>query len=214
MKKTILMAVTLLMMAINMNAQEGYEDTKHEVSIAFGVGSTTQLHDSYGDIGNALLGWENKNEKYTGPMYAEYYYHLNEWLGIGSIFAFGNYKNSKPDLFESYYTDDNGNIAFYGRVAKSSYYTLLPAIKFNFVRKTHFGLYSKAALGVTLRTESIEYIDYDTRKNDYNDSENSWLLNWQLSFIGVEAGSPYLRGFAELGYGEQGVVSAGIRYKF
>ena len=87
----------------------------------------------------------------------------------------------------------------------------MPAVKFNFVRKTHFGLYSKAALGVTLRTESVEYnLDY----GDYNDSENSFQFNWQLSFIGVEVGGPYLRGFTELGFGEQGIISAGIRYKF
>ena len=43
---------------------------------------------------------------------------------------------------------------------------------------------------------------------------NALRFNWQFSFIGVEVGSPYLRGFAELGTGEQGVVCAGIRYKF
>ena len=40
------------------------------------------------------------------------------------------------------------------------------------------------------------------------------LFNWQLSLIGVEAGSPYMRAFAELGFGEQGIVCAGLRYKF
>ena len=81
------MAVTLLMMAINMNAQEGYEDTKHEVSVALGVGSSSKLLDDY-----HYYGCYSKNEKYIGPISAEYFYHINKWLGIGSIFAFGNYK--------------------------------------------------------------------------------------------------------------------------
>ena len=85
----------------------------------------------------------------------------------------------------------------------------MPAVKFNFLRKKNFGLYSKAALGVTYRTE---FIDYDDGSEDYD--EKDLLLNWQLSFIGIEAGSPYLRAFAELGIGEQGVVCAGLRYKF
>ena len=82
------------------------------------------------------------------------------------------------------------------------------------MRKTHFGLYSKAALGVILRAESFEYIDYDTRNIVHTDNGNALRFNWQFSFIGVEVGSPYLRGFAELGTGEQGVVCAGMRYKF
>lgn len=209
MKKTFLMAVTALMMAINMNAQEGYEDTKHEVSIALGVGSTSQLFDTYEDIGNALFGWDSKDEKYIGPISAEYFYHINKWLGIGSIFVFGNYKVNLYDNGYGYYSYSRNNSN--KRLGKKScnYYTLLPTVKFNFVRKTHFGLYSKAGLGVTYRTESTEY-NFD---NDY-DTDKSFLLNWQLSFIGVEAGSPYLRGFAELGLGEQGVVCAGLRYKF
>ena len=85
----------------------------------------------------------------------------------------------------------------------------MPTVKFNFVRKKNFGLYSKAGLGVTYRTESI---DYDDGSEDY--SEKALLFNWQLSFIGVEAGSPYMRAFAELGFGEQGIVCAGLRYKF
>ena len=209
MKKNILMAVAVLMMAININAQEGYEDTKHEVSISLGVESNSQWIDTYEDIGNDFFGCYGQNEKYLGSISAEYFYHLNKWLSIGSIFVFGNHKQ---DLYGPiYYPNDNKIYTINKRIGKGSdcYYTLLPAVKFNFVRKNHFGMYSKAALGVTFRTESIEYdLDYD----DYN--EKSLLLNWQLSFIGVEAGSPYLRGFAELGIGEQGIVCAGIRYKF
>ena len=85
---------------------------------------------------------------------------------------------------------------------------LMPAVKFNFLRKKNVGLYSKAALGVTYRTE---YIDYDDGSKDYD--EKDFHVNWHLSFIGVEVGGPYLRGFTELGIGEQGIVCAGLRYK-
>ena len=91
------------------------------------------------------------------------------------------------------------NIILYRRLGKSSNYTLLPAVKFNFVRKTHFGLYSKAALGVILRAESFEYIDYDTRNIVHTDNGNALRFNWQFSFIGVEVGSPYLRGLPNWG---------------
>ena len=40
------------------------------------------------------------------------------------------------------------------------------------------------------------------------------MFNFQVSAIGVEVGSPKFRGFAELGYGEQGIALIGLRYKF
>jgi hypothetical protein len=55
-------------------------------------------------------------------------------------------------------------------------------------------------------------MDYDDGSEDY--SEKALLFNLQLSLIGVEAGSPNMRAFAELGFGEQGIVCAGLRYKF
>ncbi len=202
MKKTFFMAVTALMMAINMNAQVGYEDTKHEVSITLGVGSNSQLIDTYENVIDFVFGYSAENERYMEPISAEYYYHLNKWLSIGSSLTFANHKQ---DLYS---TSHYRTTPTYKGKCSSNYYTLLPGVKFNFLRKTHFGLYSKAALGVTLRTESIEYVADD----EYKDTD--LLLNWQLSLIGIEGGSPYLRAFAELGMGEQGVVCAGIRYKF
>ena len=41
----------------------------------------------------------------------------------------------------------------------------------------------------------------------------STTFNFQATFVGVEVGGA-LRGFAELGVGEQGIILAGIRYKF
>ena len=200
MKKLILIVTAALMMAVNVNAQEGYEDTKHEVAITFGIESNSQWIDTFENI---FSNYTYENDRYMEPISAEYFYHLNKMLGLGAVFVYGNHKQ---DLYD-HWSSSKDKI----RIGKSSnsYYTLMPAVKFNFVRKKNFGLYSKAALGVTYRTESIDYTD---DSDDYD--EKGVLLNFQLSFIGIEAGSPYLRGFAELGVGEQGIVCAGIRYKF
>ncbi|MBR1556645.1 MAG: hypothetical protein IJ647_02615, partial [Prevotella sp.] len=93
--------------------------------------------------------------------------------------------------------------------SKNSYYTLMPAMKFDYLRKKHFGMYSKIAVGATLRKEKY---DSDNDSRDYDDS--AVHVNWQLSFVGIEAGSPAIRAFAELGFGEQGILQAGVRYKF
>ena len=201
MKKFILMVAAALTLAVNVNAQEGYEDTKHEVAIALGMESNSQWIDNFEHVLSVFSGYSYDNDRYMEPISAEYIYHINKMLGFGAIFT---YANHKQDVYSNWTSKKTlvGN-------SSNSYYTLMPAVKFNFLRKKNFGLYSKAALGVTYRTE---FIDYDDGSEDYD--EKDLLLNWQLSFIGIEAGSPYLRAFAELGIGEQGVVCAGLRYKF
>ena len=85
----------------------------------------------------------------------------------------------------------------------------MPAVKFDWLRKKYFGMYSKLAAGATLRQEKY---DSNNGSNDYDDS--AVHVNWQLPFVGIEAGSPAIRAFAELGIGEQGILQAGVRYKF
>ncbi|MBQ3753757.1 MAG: hypothetical protein II864_09470 [Prevotella sp.] len=85
----------------------------------------------------------------------------------------------------------------------------MPAVKFDWLRKKYFGMYSKLAAGATLRQEKY---DSNNGSNDYDDS--AVHFNWHVSLIGIEAGSPAIRGFAELGIGEQGILQAGVRYKF
>jgi transcriptional regulator with XRE-family HTH domain len=86
-----------------------------------------------------------------------------------------------------------------------NYFTVMPAIKFTWLNKSHFGLYSKAALGATLRSEKNDDIHY---------SESEVHINWHATLIGVEFGGTQFRGFCDFGFGEQGVLSAGLRYKF
>jgi len=63
-------------------------------------------------------------------------------------------------------------------------------------------MYSKLALGVLIGSDSGEPNDKTTA-----------ALGWQASAVGAEFGSSF-RGFVELGFGEQGILLAGLRYKF
>lgn len=198
MKKIIIMVAAAMMTVLNVSAQNGYDDTKHEMAISAGALSNSQIIDMFEEIGGALVGARFENEKFTGPISAEYFYHVKNWLGVGGIFVYGK---CKQDVYLA------GSMS---GVSKNSYMTLMPAAKFDWLRKKHFGMYSKLAVGATLRNEKVEY--NDAQKNDYTDSEIH--VNWQASFIGIEAGSPTLRGFLELGTGEQGISLIGVRYKF
>ena len=198
MKNFFLMVAVAMMTAMNVNAQNGYDETKHEVAITYGIDSNSQIIDAFESIGGALVGAKFENESFTGPISAEYFYHVKNWLGVGGILAYGQ---NKQDVFLA--GDKDG-------VSKNSYLTLMPAVKFDWLRKKHFGMYSKLAVGATLRNE--KYDSNDNSSRDYDD--NSMHVNWQVSLLGIEGGSPTIRGFLELGTGEQGIILAGVRYKF
>ena len=198
MKKIFAMVAVAMMTVMNVNAQNGYDETKHEVAISCGAYSNSQIIDVFENIGGAMVGAKFENEKFFGPISVEYFYHMKNWLGVGAILAYGQNEqdvmSGKEKIGES----------------KNTYVTVMPAVKFDWLRKKNFGMYSKLAVGATLRNE--KYDSSNNSNNDYSDSEVH--VNWQVSLLGIEAGSSTIRGFAELGTGEQGIVLAGVRVKF
>ena len=197
MRKVLILAVVAMMTTMCAKAQTGYEDTKHEVAVSYGWLSNSQWVDVLEEMVSIMVGSTCENEKFFGPLSAEYFYHANKWLGVGGMFTLSN---SKQDVYLDKKKD--------GTVSHT-YYTLMPAVKFDWLRKKSFGMYSKLAVGATLRTESINCDDPSAR-----DSESKVHVNWQASLLGIEAGSPKVRGFLEFGFGEQGVALFGLRYKF
>ena len=198
MKKILLLAVAAMMATVNANAWE--DNVKQEVAISYGVWSNSDIINAFETIGTNIFA-STGDEHFMGPIGVEYFYHLNKWFSVGGI---GCYGQMHQDLF---LTDKK--IGKDGEI-KNYYLTLMPAMKFDWVRKSHFGVYSKLGIGGTLRNEKI---DYDAAsKDDYSDTEVH--VNWQISLLGLEAGGNRLRGFLEIGTGEQGIFDIGLRYKF
>lgn len=198
MKKFFLMTLAAVMAATTMSAQNKYYAHQHEVAVAGGILSNSQWIDFYEDITVAMFTGRMEDKKYFGPLSAEYFYHTNSWLGVGGIFAYGH---SKQDVTAA------GDVI--GKHT-NNYFTLMPAVKFDWLRKENFGLYSKLAVGATLRNEKVDFND----PADQDGSDTALHINWQASFLGIELGSPTIRAFAEAGFGEQGVLLAGVRCKF
>lgn len=178
MKKILLMVVAAMMATASVNAQEEYGN---EISVAYGAGSNTDLVMSL-----AKGVFTGKQLDYWGPISAEYFHRLTNTnrLGLGAVFALSGCK-----------WDDTGD-------AKSKYYTIMPAIKYNWVVKKYVSWYSKGAVGMTIDSQSGGRED----KTDV-------MFNFQASLVGFEFGGAF-RGFVELGFGEQGIALAGLRYKF
>ena len=198
MKKSVLFsAFVALMTIVGVQTAMAQDEFKHEVAISYGALSNSQILDVFEEAitapfqGNTTL----KDDKFFGPISAEYFYHLKPWIGLGGILVYGQ---KKGDLYSD---SDNKKIG----EDKNTYLTVMPAATFDWFRRANVGLYSKVGVGVTLRHEVIEEINYD---------ESKMHVNWQLTAIGVEVGSKQIRAFAELGTGEQGIFLGGIRCKF
>ncbi len=201
MKKILVLVVVAMMTAINVNAQS--DDLKNEISISYGAGSVSMIGDGIGNsLGNgffdSILGYKWTNDKQFGSIGVEYFRHLNNpRLAVGGIVTFSRYGEDVEK--------DNQKIGERTRC----YISLMPSVKYYWVNGRNFGFYSKVAAGAMLTTSKSKNLTANTSSND-----SKIFFTGQISAIGLEAGSPNFRAFLEGGYGEQGIMLAGVRVKF
>jgi hypothetical protein len=203
MKKFLVMAAVAFMAAMNVNAQSSVEDLKHEIGVTYGLGLSV-FGDGIGygisnGIFDKLLNRKWVNQEDFGTLCLEYFYHLsNPRWAVGGIVG---YSQCSEDVENR----DDGQIV--GSRSRK-YYTAMPSAKYYWVNKQYFGLYSKAALGVSVMTDKEEM-------NNRSDSSSRLYMAWQVSALCLEGGLPNARLFVEFGAGEQGILwLGGIRAKF
>ena len=180
------------------NAQGGGAP-KSEISLSYGYGSSSGIIDVFDNFSGAIFGDKYDNGSYIGPIGLEYFYHYEPRLAFGLI---GVYNHYKQDIIRS--KTEVGK-------RTNNFFTLMPAIKCNWLIRDSWSLYTKTGIGYTYGHTSATEV---AGGKDIKESSNSSHFNFQVSLVGVEVGGYYLRGFAELGFGEQGVINAGLRYRF
>ena len=196
MRKIILVLVAVSLAVSQVSAQPY---PKNEVAVSYGVLSNSMwlnIFESLIVIVSTLGTVSYSTSEETGSFSAEYMHNLSPMVGVGAV---GCFSSSKSEL--SILNNKEGT-------AHVNFYTLMPGAKFNWMHRKSFGLYSKLAVGATLRTEKQDCNGAD----DVRDS--SVLFNFQCSLLGLEGGSQHVHAFAEFGVGEQGMALAGIRYKW
>ena len=190
-----------MMATMSATAQHRYEDNNHEVALSYGVLSNSQWLDfALMVVTSYVEGYEPVKVSAVGPISAEYFYHATDWLGVGGIFTFGQMNTN--------YNDAIDEVPVY--TGKSTNFTLMPAVKFNWFRRQHFGMYSKVGAGVLMC--NMKAIPVDPVEKPV--TKTGFAFNWQVSALGLEFGGTQFRGFVEGGIGEQGIVLAGLRYMF
>ena len=200
MKKLFLLVAVALLTVTNVSAQN--DEPKQEIAVTYGWASTSDWASIFGNVIEAIFGERfGDNESIVGPISVEYFYHLKPWLGVGAIGAYGQF--SQDIVSRDDENDVIGN-------KKTNYATFMPAVKITYLNRDIVGLYSKLAVGATRRSEKKTYVDESREGRDISE----FHVNFQVSLLGVELGSQNLRGFAEFGFGEQGMLCVGARYKF
>lgn len=200
MKKAIVMVVATLMATLTVHAQNS--ELKNEIGVSYGAGLSL-IGDGLGngigrgllEIGSGVYKWEN--EKQFGSLSVEFFHHLSiPKLAVGAI---ASYSRCGEDI-----VSQKDNVKAGDRTR--NYISLMPAVKYSWINKEHFALYSKVAAGATLLSE--------TGKNTVQSFDDSKLyFAFQVSALGIEFGGK-LRAFIEAGAGEQGFGLAGLKYKF
>ena len=199
MKKYFVMAVVALMTTMNVNAQS--DDPLNEIGVSYGLG-VSLIGDGIGNgIGFALFeSWSGRkltNDKQFGSLGVEYFRHLdNPRMAVGAIATYAQYGEDVED--------NNQKVGERTR----HYFSLMPAFKYYYVNGKNFGMYSKLAAGAMMSVFKSE----DTKGG--SDSDSKLYFMYQVSALGIEFGSQNFRGFLEAGAGEQGIVLAGLKYKF
>ena len=179
-------------------------EPKNELAIGYGAPINTS---KYFDLLSVLYYSDYNKRSIAGPISIEYFHFVSPTIGVGAVAVY-NLSGI------TYYYDDNeglGNVI--SATSNINWMTLMPAVKFRWLRKEHVGIYSKLAFGATYGVEVItkklptEVVKI--KKHCY-----AVIPNFHASLVGVEAGSSNLRCFAELGFGEQGLIHGGVRYRF
>lgn len=176
------------------------DDPKNELALGYGAISNSNVLDVFTDVVSAIFGARFNNKKFVGPFSAEYFYHVSPLVGVGGITVFNHHTQ---DVLQSEQVTGKRT---------SNYFTILPAVKFKWLRKHKWGMYSKVGLGYT-RAE-YKTTGKDSEGTYTKDSSGDNFFNFQASLVGIEAGNRNVRGFAELGFGEQGLIHGGIRFRF
>lgn len=222
MKRVLVIAVAAMVATMGVQAKQKtkYYKTKHEVQVSIGTASNSEIVSGFGNAfealgeavitsimtaGQAMAFDSYDNESYTPAIAVGYYYNVTPLIAVGGYAA---YNGMNRDVIANIKTENSHKKEKVGESSRSNY-SLMPSVKFHWVRKKNFGFYSKLGVGFTMMTEKCK-----SDEGGKSESETDTMFDFDITPFGVDGGSEYLRGFVELGMGEQGVLCAGLRYKF
>ncbi|EGK03137.1 MULTISPECIES: outer membrane beta-barrel protein [Dysgonomonas] len=194
MKKLIIAIILTCCFSASLSAQQR---SRHETTLGYGMGTTSELLDALTDIivWGITAGTTSSDDTYSGAFHIGYKYSITERFSLGGTFL---YENGKSDAY--FKGDRTGEF-------NRNYYTFAAEGKVKYLNKKNLALYGLFGTGATIYEQKFTGNDNTTDKN------SNLHINFQLTPIGIQFGKN-IGGFAELGCGYKGIISAGIFTRF
>lgn len=194
MKKKFLLLVFVTLFVGEAFAQE----QQHEVDVGYGVLSSNEFVDLFSNIlATALTGgsYKTENNKGIGNIQAGYKYIPTKRIAVGATYV---YAGLSSDVMSG--DTKSGTL-------DKKYHTLAGEFEFRYIAKERFKLYSTLGAGATKYDETYTPTTGEVDKND------DIYFNFHVSALGLKFGDK-VGGFAEVGFGYKGMVSAGLFFRF
>jgi|GEM_PF-6662695 len=172
-----------------------WNNKKNQIHVSYGFASLTTIAHAVGTIFIAAIDkdWDLET---SGSINFGYTYNVNQRLGLGVDATYEHLKASST--------------------LKYDVWSWLARARWYYMQKEKIAMYGKLGAGVI-----VAFFDDDKKsssssssdkKNEDEDISTRFAL--QVSPFGIEVGGQTLRGFAEAGFGEQGVIQLGVRCSF
>ena len=196
MKRTVFVALAVLLLALvpssRMSAAKYDEEVSNDIYVSYGRGTVGEMLNMFaGVLVTPFLGEGTDLIKVnsTGSVIAGYNRMLENWFWLGGSLSYESHSCRYEKRGES------GEF-------KTDFFTLAPMLsaKANWLCREHVALYSRIAAGMFVLVG--------------DDSDMSASFAFQASPLGCEFGNSGVRGFTEFGFGMEGIVQVGMRFRF
>ncbi len=198
--------IACLLMIVSIEAQNVFATNRNEFGVSYGVLTHNQVSEAVATVTTAVfsLGYATKVENmyFSGSFNAHYVFRPVRFFGVGAV---ASYEFADGDIV--------GQKMKCGTV-KNSYMSIMPMVTFNWFDFKVVGMYSKLGLSYTYIDSKYNYFEEMSDQIAYTETEKDHSVWFQFTPVAVEVGSPAIRGFAEFGFGCQGFVNLGLKYKF
>ncbi len=202
--KTIFLSIAVALLSVTANAQN------KSTEIPFDKG-TMSIFAGYGlpNVVNNLDGYTG-----IGPLEIGYQYHLSKKVSIGLIYTYSHF--SSPTFTFTDIDANTGNTLTSEYAYDVTYTTFLARFDYFWKNSKKSAIYSGLAVGyVDVSSNMAILTDGGNTTSIVAFSAASSSVAFHLTAIGIKYKAfGNLGGFAELGYGCNGIVNLGLQYSF
>ena len=190
MKKIAVFLLSLLMVSSLYG-----RDRQNEFGVSYSQFTVPQFVYVFGGvlgIAFSMGSFTLENMVLPGALSLEYTHYVNDTFGFGGTVT-GEFMTADK------YTGKDENRQYSGKF-NMAFCSVMPHAKAYWFNNPHFGMYSKLAAGIGGTIQ--------------NEGDPSVTFAFQVSPVSMDFGGDALRGYLELGFGMQGIVTLGIKKIF